>query len=567
MEKLKKWINRAWPYAGLALVSLFLLYTQWLYRITPISGDTYFHYSRFYDAAMQIRNWNFSYFQTNYGFDQAGRVINAMYGPLFAYGMGVLVLLTHSWFRFKLISSFLFVLIGSSGMYHLCWRMTKNKETSFLIALAYIGLSKLTYWQSVSNFAAINEMLAPFVMLCGVRMITNHDRPINWVQLGLTMAVVGQIHLLSCLIFSIALIPFFIMGLVTTKQAKTVWLNFAGAIALAALLTMNVWLVLIHFFIAERIFTPYPMSLAENSLKIQTIPRTIVIPLTWIFLFACLLNGIYLLKHRREDKTNNLIFCNGLAFFLLSTDLIPWGYIEAKLPVLQTAFQNPKRFLIVADTLLLLSLGMTFSRVLGAFSKSSKVHSLLVISLLLVAMSGYIKVNDLNNFYTYFFKFNSGLQQVNNAAADRNLDLLFQTVSSVPSPDYLPKRQEISSKHAQEVYKQEVIDRKQQFKHQVLANSKLRLTWTNSGKTKKKTKLPIVMYRESKLVTKSKLYKIDAIGVPTVYSRPGKNEATLSFRQPSWFKWILWLVLVNWAAAIFLACWQRVRFRAQTAVS
>ncbi|MCI1360053.1 MAG: hypothetical protein LKG69_05940, partial [Lactobacillus sp.] len=192
MEKLKKWINRAWPYAGLALVSLFLLYTQWLYRITPISGDTYFHYSRFYDAAMQIRNWNFSYFQTNYGFDQAGRVINAMYGPLFAYGMGVLVLLTHSWFRFKLISSFLFVLIGSSGMYHLCWRMTKNKETSFLIALAYIGLSKLTYWQSVSNFAAINEMMAPFVMLCGVRMITNHDRPINWVQLGLTMAVVGQ---------------------------------------------------------------------------------------------------------------------------------------------------------------------------------------------------------------------------------------------------------------------------------------------------------------------------------------------------------------------------------------
>ncbi|EQE00311.1 putative cell division domain protein, partial [Clostridioides difficile CD9] len=37
---------------------------------------------------MQFKTGNFSYFQTNYGFQQSGRIVNALYGPLIAYILG-----------------------------------------------------------------------------------------------------------------------------------------------------------------------------------------------------------------------------------------------------------------------------------------------------------------------------------------------------------------------------------------------------------------------------------------------------------------------------------------------
>lgn len=561
MDKFKKIIVQIWPYAGLALVSLFLLYAQWFWHVTPMGGDTYFHYSRFYDTAMQIRNHNFNYFQLNYGFDQAGRMINAVYGPFFAYAMGCLVLLTHSWFRFKLVSSFLIVLIGAGGMYHLSWRLTQRRAISFLLALTYIGLTRVTDWEPVSNFVAISEMLAPYVFLCGIRMVTDHQRPINWLQLGITMAIVGQIHLLSCIIFTFALVPFLIMSLVINKKRKKIWLNLLAAVGLAILLTINIWLVLLHFFTVEKIINPFPMSLSNSSLNILLIPKSIGISVTWTFLLASLANGIYLVLHWQKDKVNDLIFCEGLIFFLLSTKLIPWGLIEHHFPFLQTSFQNPKRFWIVSNTLLILSLGLTICQLFAKnLNNNQELHSLLIIALSVVMMSGFTKVISNSQFYTYCSHFNPYSRIVNNAALERNLDAVFHTFPNVPSPDYLPKHHEISSERAQTVYQHEVVQRKQEFRHKVLPKGKLQISWINHTHQIKRVKLPIVLYRESQLKGKAEILKVDAIGVPTVKERPGKNRAVLSFNEPNWFKPSMIIVLICWVLALVTAVCQRIKF-------
>lgn len=70
-------------------------------------SDGYFHFSRFYDAAQQIKTNNFSFFQSNWGFNQSERIVNALYGPYFAYLMGAILLICGTWFKFQIVTSFL----------------------------------------------------------------------------------------------------------------------------------------------------------------------------------------------------------------------------------------------------------------------------------------------------------------------------------------------------------------------------------------------------------------------------------------------------------------------------
>jgi len=79
--------------------------------------DWNFHYNRFYDAAQQIKEGNFQYFISMYGFSQTGRIVNANYGPVFAYVQGLILLLCGSWLKYQLISNFLITFLSMGAMF------------------------------------------------------------------------------------------------------------------------------------------------------------------------------------------------------------------------------------------------------------------------------------------------------------------------------------------------------------------------------------------------------------------------------------------------------------------
>ena len=69
-----------------------LLVTPQLFTRKVILGSySIFNYNRFYEAAMQLKNGNLSYFLSLYGFQQSGRIVNVLYGPFFAYLQGGLI--------------------------------------------------------------------------------------------------------------------------------------------------------------------------------------------------------------------------------------------------------------------------------------------------------------------------------------------------------------------------------------------------------------------------------------------------------------------------------------------
>ncbi|MFM1673209.1 hypothetical protein [Lactiplantibacillus plantarum] len=65
--------------------------------------DGYFQYNRIYEAALQLKNHNFSFINL-YSFQQAGRVVNSLYSPLITYVAGGLLLLVGNWFRFQILT-------------------------------------------------------------------------------------------------------------------------------------------------------------------------------------------------------------------------------------------------------------------------------------------------------------------------------------------------------------------------------------------------------------------------------------------------------------------------------
>ena len=117
----------------LVIVASSLQLLQVQNRNLYLGYDWVFHYNRFYDAAQQIKEGNFQYFITMYGFTQSGRIVNALYGPMFAYFNGLLILITKSWFNYQLLTNFLITFLASLSMFILLIKNNIRIRISFLL--------------------------------------------------------------------------------------------------------------------------------------------------------------------------------------------------------------------------------------------------------------------------------------------------------------------------------------------------------------------------------------------------------------------------------------------------
>ena len=162
------------PYLAILILTTLIISSQLLSHATFITADRYFHFSRFYDAAQQIKTGNFSYFQNNITAMQSGRIINALYGPFFAYLNGLLVLLSGSWFTYQIIMDYLVYLIGGMATYRMLTKVKVRQSTAILLSLLYLTLGIMPGWLRADNFMAWGAALAPYVVMCGIDMIHSH---------------------------------------------------------------------------------------------------------------------------------------------------------------------------------------------------------------------------------------------------------------------------------------------------------------------------------------------------------------------------------------------------------
>lgn len=545
VEKYKnKIIDYLIPIILSLVIATVLIWTELTTRSGLTLDDTAFHFHRFYDTYQQIQNHNFSYFQMNYGMGESGRIVNALYGPFFAYLMGSLLLFCSSWLRFQILITYLIFLVGGLGIYRLSRKIKLSQVVSSIVTALFLTTGYIAYWPRSNAFNSWGAVLIPFVLIQGINLLNNHKKRFSWISLGIVMAIVAQIHLLSTFFSILALIPFFIYGLVLSENKRQMWIDVFKAVGLFIVLTANVWGAFLLLYPTNQMASPIDYSPVLTAVNLSVAgTSTMWTSITEVTLLLFIVQLIYVIFNFKSSKLNTFVTLEGIVFLYLSSNLFPWQFVKDTLPAVTGYLQFPNRFTVVAYPLLFLGIGLTLNELIKSHGKKlGMIASALAIVVVLFNVRA--DFNEINNNITY----NKGITSNAKEMKEKGLAPYINKVE-INSPDYLPVRKKIKSSDITGML-MSMSPQKNNFEQRALSNGRLELTWKDS--TSKVTTLPIFIYKQSELSLNSKVIKpkVNEIGMPQVQSRKGKNTAILSFKTPTWFTILLYISILSWALLI-----------------
>ncbi len=552
----KKLVEYSLPLILSILLATILQIPQLFNHVALTGSDTIFHFSRFYDTAQQIQNHNFSYFQMNYGMGETGRIVNAIYGPFFAYLMGSLLLIAGSWFNYQIILVYLIFIIAGLGMYILARKVKLSRTVALIMSTLFLLCGYISYWIPSNSFNAWGAALMPYVLIQGINLFNDDKKHFNWINLATTMAIVAQVHLLSTLQAILVLIPLFIYGLVTTKNKnkKRMWTDTLKAVVLCLILTANVWGAFLVLYPKNTMSAPLDFSPALTVLHLKSngaITMWTEIQEAVLLLFG--LQIVYIIFNYRVSKLNTFLTIEGLVFLFISSDLFPWRVVEKYFPSFSNYFQFPNRFTAVAYPLLFLSIGLTVVNLINQYDFQFKIF----VECLLIFVCLFSLRADLRGNIIKFNKVKTNVERINQF---RDHDLSKFIDSNPPgNPDYLPLKKQMNSwKISGLVSGRLIFNNGQGFEKDAASNGRLKISWNSDGKD---ATLPIVFYNQSELLVNDRRVSPECsdIGMPIVKSKVGKNTAILSFKTPTWFTVLLYISILSWVLLIIYGVFRWVK--------
>lgn len=522
-ERLSRFREKEVWLSGLIIVvaAFVLILPQVLTKGVIAGSDFLFHYNRFYETAMQIKTGNFSYFISLFGFYSSGRIVNALYGPYFAYFQGLLVLISRNWYTYQLVSRFLIGIIAGFSMNALTKRAGVKPKISLAIAVFYMTTFSIQYWTFRQGFSSWGAAVMPWCLIPAIDFI--QTKKIAPVRLAVAVSVMVQIHMLSAFLLILAYLPFYLYGFFKSTDKKNILWNGIKAVALALVLTANVWVVLANVGRANNLVEPF----INSKLYIMTVnQRSIQWLITPIPLLLMVLYQLYFtFKHWRHfDTLLRLVVGSFFLFLVLSSSIFPWYSINKLNLSLVNLIQFPFRFFIPATVLLLLAVALILERYFDVKWSRWVTIGLLLVNVVSFAQIMHLQQEKITEYYTakHPIKNKKHTFVLGNTKAVRasfyssNLNDLLDLIAK-STPDYLPsKKSNTDNKYV--LYEEFVLKHTDDFKKSQ-DGSTLIVTWNadNDGTVS----LPVAKYQDTQLVLNgkkltSKDYLLSGIGTPTV---------------------------------------------------
>ena len=539
MKQIFKSRERLWVSLFIIGFAILLVTPQLFTRKVILGSDSIFHYNRFYEAAMQLKNGNFSYFLSLYGFQQSGRIVNALYGPFFAYLQGGLILISGTWFRYQIVSRVLLHILAESSMYALLKQCKVKTSIALSLGLLYATTFSIQYWTMRQGFSSWGAALLPYCFIPAIHYV--FYQRVDQVRLALSMALIFQIHVLSALMLAMMYLPFYLYTFVkaTTSKKKETILKVLIAVILFLLLTVNVWGVLFYLRGANHLLDPFiNREIGKNGID-GTARYWLYTPISLMVLL--ILQFIYaIVNWKKLARWKRILHFIYFVFFFLSTGLFPWQYLVENGNPFAELIQFPFRFFVPATILLLAITGLTVTRFVN-WRKS--------IAVLLFAFAGVGLIQNIMD----------TTDRVKSAAQDGELISIvkhtyvegdYQTISLTmndsdlsqflnlvvkSTPDYVPIYGTIGKQNTYDLYYENIVTNQRTEK--LIKDNYLVLTWqADEGE---ELNLPIVVYKDSILTLNGKEldkddYNLSTIGTPTVSSQEGKNKLELRYQEPEW---------------------------------
>jgi hypothetical protein len=531
--------------------------------------DSIFHMNRFYDAMMQIKTGNFSYFISIYGFQQSGRIVNALYGPLMAYLNGGLLLLMGSWFRFQIVSSFAIMVVSGINMYHLALRTNIQKGYALFVGLAYMVSYLIMGWVVGMQFTGWGAALLPWLLSAGFDMVD--EKQIKIFHLALPMALLLQTHLLSSLAGALALVPLFISGLIQSRQPIKMLRNAALAVILTILLTMNVWTSMYQINLKNHVLAVAPqLNMHEDSISFWD-STAYVLP-SW-YAWGFIIVTVYFIWHFRQlSRDRRIIFGTGILFLWLSSVWFPWLTLEKWIPSLSYLIQMPRRFVVIAFVMLLICLGIMFNESSQyKVINHGKPYGMILIIFVLALNAGKLVQKGVrayyapevvqNNYNLNYQTYSTHLirDSLNQSNPGEILKLLTKA-----TPDYLPVQYQMNAYnyfdyHPYGNYNKQIINYAGTMKKIINNNGHLVLQWFNHGKQDLWQQIPLVKYPETKIILNghnTKNVKQTEIGSVIVKAKPGWNRIEVYYLAKTFLVFSIKVAIISWGLVTLWLVWQ-----------
>ncbi len=543
------------PYLTILLFAILFIMPNILTHQLVIGADAPFHYNRFYDAAEQFANWDFHYFPSMYGFQQSGRIVNAVYGPLFAYFQGLIVLVSGSWFHYQILSNFVLFLISGWSMLTLLKYVQVKNWVSVPISVLFMTTYSIQYWAVNQGFTSWGTCFYPLCMIPIVDFVVHRRFPV--LKVTASIALMTQIHLLSSVMLALMYVPFYLYYFFNQTEKGKALLQLGKSILLYFVLTANIWGGLALVYSGNQILPPFVnREMSQKAINLDgsywlTYPK--IFP---VILFIGFL--LFLLFRRTYEPFTKLLLRSSLLFFLLSTSLIPWTtLVEKKVPFI-SLIQFPFRFFVPFTLLFLLFLAL----VLNQWEKKTWYRAFSVLFLVIAS------VQTLQNLYKHLDKWEDETfvsrhtylfdtpEQARKTFYSKDMSTsLF--VFQKTTPDYLPIYKETTA-NKYDRYNEEILEGETTF-IKTLPDGRLTIKWKNNGE--KTVHLPVIVYDRTVLLQHGEPltdYELTDIGTPIVKQHNGINEVTLYYDLPLFFYFILALTFIGWLTLFILFIRSRV---------
>ena len=539
MKQFFKSKEKLWVSLIIIAFAVLLVTPQIFTRKVILGSDSIFHYNRFYEAAMQLKDGNFSYFLSLYAFQQSGRIVNALYGPFFAYLQGGLVLISGTWFRYQILSRILLHILAESSMYALLKQCKVKTSIALSLGLLYATTFSIQYWTMRQGFSSWGAALLPFCFIPAIHYI--FYQKVEPIRLALSMALIFQVHVLSALMLVMMYIPFYLYIFVKASVAKKreTFVQVFIAVILFLLLTVNVWLVLLYLRGTNHLLNPFiNREMGKNGID-GTARYWLYTPISLMVLLVFQI-AYAILNWKKLAKWKKILHFIYFIFFFLSTGLFPWQYLVENGNTFAELIQFPFRFFVPTTIMLLAITGLTVTRFVN-WRKS--------IAVLLFAFAGIGLIQNMMD-TTNHVKTAAQDGELISIAKHTYVEGDYQTISLTmndsdlsqflnlvvkPTPDYVPIYGTIGKQNTYDLYYKNVV--KNQSAEKRLENGYLVLTW--QAAEGEELNLPIVVYRDSILTLNGQElnkadYRLSTIGTPIVSSQKGQNKLVLSYQEPRW---------------------------------
>lgn len=559
------------------VVALCILWPQ-IHSQAFVSGlDYYFHMSRTYETAMQIKTGHFSYFLSIFSWDHSARIVNALYGPVGGYISGLILLLVHSWYRWEIVISLITLLLSGSLMYHLGRFWHVDDYVNFIVSVLYMLSSPISDFVFKQTFMGFGAALLPLTVLLASEVLVKKDiRPL---KLAFIIILIIEVHLMTFVLSMSFLIPCLLLGLAVAKHnRKRLFKHLFEAMILTITLSFNVWggiLEVVGSNLHHVIPTDPGRHLGTQNFNtiMNTYPQASLSQTPSIIGMAVMLLIVlgvilWLVNIRHVSYVADIFMLYGLICVWASSDWFPWGFVERHMTVVATFIQFPKRILPMGIVLIYLMTGLVVSRKISDRAIYKTGWGLAVVALCLV--TGWCWRNNCNylNFKINLYNRPSVIDWVSmrwrvknnpvrlrNSLRDSHPDRFLWMVSK-PVPDYLPTS--INYRHSDQYLKLDPYGRIiRTFYHHVpyfwdVPSSGDEIIALHSHSNHVQT-VPFVKYAHTQVMLNQRAIhpKITQLGAMRLPLIKGYNQLAISYRPSSWFKMGMLISLLAWTGLLF----------------